>query len=140
MAEVWTPAECAAFLKCSPKHFLHSVRFKEGFPPPLPWSVGYRPKWSSEEVKAWKPPAKKDRWARQTTLYRHYAANGELLYVGISLSHMTRMAAHRCKARWFQQVANITLEHFDSFSAARKAEQEAIRAERPRYNTQHSRK
>jgi hypothetical protein len=51
--EVWTPADCAAFLKCTPKHFLRDYRFKEGFPKPLPWSSPTRPRWASGAVKAW---------------------------------------------------------------------------------------
>jgi hypothetical protein len=51
--EVWTPAECAAWLKCSPKHFLREMRYREGFPKQLPWSLEGRPRWNSEAVKEW---------------------------------------------------------------------------------------
>jgi hypothetical protein len=53
MAEVWTPADCAAFLKCCPKHFLREIRYRDGFPKQLPWSEGGRPRWDSEAVKGW---------------------------------------------------------------------------------------
>ena len=53
MNEVWTAKECAAYLKVSPKHFLRWYRFKPEFPKQLAWSVGGRPKWSSEAVIAW---------------------------------------------------------------------------------------
>lgn len=53
MAEVWTPKECAAWLKCSSKHFLREIRYRDGFPKQLPWSVEGRPRWSSDAVKGW---------------------------------------------------------------------------------------
>ena len=51
--EIWTAKDCAAYLKCSPKHFLRQIRFSEGFPAQLTWSIPGRPKWSAEAVKGW---------------------------------------------------------------------------------------
>ena len=56
---IWHAGECAAYLKASRKHFLRELRFKEGFPKPLPWSEGGHPKWSAQQVKDWalvRPP------------------------------------------------------------------------------------
>ena len=53
MAEVWGTKDCAAFLKCSPKHFLREYRYKTGFPKQLAWSVNGHPKWSAQAVKDW---------------------------------------------------------------------------------------
>jgi len=50
---VWDSADCAAFLKCSRKHFLRDVRFREGFPGRLPWSKELQPRWSSKAVREW---------------------------------------------------------------------------------------
>jgi hypothetical protein len=51
--DVWGTRDCAALLKCSPKHFLREYRFKDGFPAQLSWSIGGHPKWSKLAVKAW---------------------------------------------------------------------------------------
>jgi hypothetical protein len=67
-------------------------------------------------------------------LYRHYDANGALLYVGISASTMARLRQHKQEAEWFDQVAWIRIQRFASRWKASLAEQEAIHKERPRYN------
>ena len=51
--DVWGSKECAGLFKCSPKHFLREIRFQDGFPPQLSWSIGKHPKWSKLAVKAW---------------------------------------------------------------------------------------
>ena len=43
-------------------------------------------------------------------LYRHYDANGELLYVGISLNALNRLAQHREVSAWFPDIAKVTIE------------------------------
>ncbi len=50
---VWDAGECADYLRLSRKHFLRAVRFDEGFPVQLPWSIGRHPKWAARAVKAW---------------------------------------------------------------------------------------
>jgi hypothetical protein len=50
---VWDAGDCAAFFKVCRKHFLRDLRFREGFPKQLHWSLEGRPRWSSDEVKAW---------------------------------------------------------------------------------------
>lgn len=74
----------------------------------------------------------------KTSLYRAYSADEELLYVGISISFLTRLGQHRRGAFWFEEVATIKVRHFDSRAAAAPAEASAIVAEKPRYNAQHS--
>lgn len=74
-----------------------------------------------------------------TSLYRHFAADGALLYVGISLSWPARTKAHSKGARWFDQVARVEIEHFPDRASALDAEREAIRAERPKFNIVHNR-
>lgn len=68
-----------------------------------------------------------------TTLYRHFDASGALLYVGISLSVLDRLTAHRA-SRWHSDIAAVTLEHFPTREAALDAEAEAITNENPKYN------
>jgi hypothetical protein len=69
-------------------------------------------------------------------LYRHFAADGTLLYVGISFSALQRTANHVRQSHWFASIANITIEQHPSKEAAEKAEQEAIRIQ-PLYNVVH---
>ena len=68
-----------------------------------------------------------------TTLYRHWG-NGELLYVGISLSVVERTRKHSGNAHWFNQIDTITVERFSTREEALKAERAAIVTEKPLYN------
>ena len=65
-------------------------------------------------------------------LYRHYAADGTLLYVGITNSPKRRLAEHR--ARTGRTVARVDIEWFDSRAEALAVEREVIKAEAPRDN------
>lgn len=74
-----------------------------------------------------------------TTLYRHFAGDDSLLYVGISLSWPTRTKAHASGSRWFDQVSRVEIERFPTREAALEAERDAIKAEKPKYNIVHNR-
>lgn len=76
---------------------------------------------------------------RPTSLYRHFAVDGTLLYVGISLSWPARTRAHRQQSQWFQEVARVEIEQFPSREAAIDAERAAILSERPKFNVVHNR-
>lgn len=67
------------------------------------------------------------------SLYRHFDAEGNLLYVGISLSAVARLIQHRSSG-WFDQIVRIDIERFDSRDTALAAENIAIKKERPRHN------
>lgn len=67
-------------------------------------------------------------------LYRHFDSKGRLLYVGISLSAIARLAAHRKSANWFNSIAWIEVEKFVSRHDALIAETHAIRTENPIWN------
>lgn len=67
-------------------------------------------------------------------LYRHFDAEGNLLYVGTSLSAVYRLAQHRSRTPWYSAIARVTIQNCESLSAARAAECRAIVAERPRHN------
>lgn len=68
-----------------------------------------------------------------TVLYRFYAADGALLYVGISADFPRRVAGHRRKP-WWRERARTTIEVHPTRRAALDAERAAIVTENPRYN------
>lgn len=70
-------------------------------------------------------------------LYRHFGAKDELLYVGISISAMARLAQHKEASPWFEEITKVTIEHFATRQEAITAEREAIAKEHPKYNVQH---
>jgi hypothetical protein len=81
-------------------------------------------------------PAADDDWsdANPTQLYRHFDESGILLYVGISLSTLTRLGQHEDNAHWFYRIKTVTIEYFKTRQAAEAAEDRAILAERPLHN------
>ena len=74
----------------------------------------------------------------RVSLYRHFDADGRLLYVGAAISVTRRTYRHRAMSEWFDDVRTITIEPFDSEEEALAAEIEAIRTEGPLFNTQHA--
>lgn len=70
----------------------------------------------------------------RTALYRHWDADGNLLYVGISLSAVGRLNQHRRDSHWSDEIASVTIEYFASREMALKAEADAIRSESPEHN------
>lgn len=70
------------------------------------------------------------------SLYRLFDASDRLLYIGISNSALARWEAHRKSKPWWPEVANVSVEHFDSRQAAFAAEALAIKEEGPPYNSQ----
>lgn len=75
----------------------------------------------------------------EAQLYRHFDKEGQLLYVGISCNHVTRLSQHRSNSSWFPLIASITIEQFKTKSDAEKAERIAIVKERPIFNRAHNR-
>jgi len=69
-----------------------------------------------------------------TSLYRHFDGDGCLLYVGISLSAVARLAEHRRESHWYSQIARVEIENFEDREDALEAEAEAIRNEKTLYN------
>lgn len=72
--------------------------------------------------------------AKPAALYRHFNADGELLYAGISVSSLVRLTKHRNTADWFGEIAVVKIEHFPSRKEALVAEAKAIREEKPKHN------
>jgi predicted GIY-YIG superfamily endonuclease len=76
--------------------------------------------------------------ASRCALYRFYAIDGTLLYIGITQELPTRLRTHDRKQPWYCKVARITVEHFATRVEALEAEAAAIRAEGPLYNVVHN--
>lgn len=60
--------------------------------------------------------------------------SGDLLYVGSTKNVGARLAAHARSQPWWNEVAAVSCEYFDTMIGALAAEAKAIRDERPRYN------
>lgn len=70
-------------------------------------------------------------------LYRHFDGDGVLLYVGISLFALRRLAAHERTCGWWATVRRIEIAPYRTRAEAAAAEIHAIKNERPRFNQQH---
>ena len=74
-----------------------------------------------------------------TDLYRFRNSNGELLYVGISLSAVGRAADHRRDQPWWDEVSSMTVEHLSvDRDGALAIEMYVIKTEMPKYNRSHN--
>lgn len=71
-----------------------------------------------------------------TSLYRHFNKKGDLLYVGISLSFISRLAQHKQSSKWFSEIVRVEVEHFTTREAALEGERLAIAEEKPKHNKQ----
>jgi hypothetical protein len=69
-----------------------------------------------------------------TALYRLLAADGALLYVGITENPRARMKQHAAGQAWWPEVERNAVTFYPDYPAARAAEIAAIRDEAPRYN------
>lgn len=67
-------------------------------------------------------------------VYRHFDAAGALLYVGVSLSAIQRLAQHADNSHWFAQIARVEIQNFNSREEALAAERRAIADESPKHN------
>ena len=71
---------------------------------------------------------------RDHVVYRFYGADGQLLYVGISVSFMQRLGSHVHRS-WFASAVRIELEHFPNRDAALRHESMLIATLAPIHNT-----
>lgn len=71
----------------------------------------------------------------KTAVYRHYDADGALLYVGLSRNPLKRWGQHKALALWFYDISRIEIQWFDSREDASDAEIRAVKSERPIFNT-----
>ncbi|WP_375264125.1 hypothetical protein [Palleronia sp.] len=71
-------------------------------------------------------------------LYRHYDAEGRLLYIGKTVNPRSRASLHKIRSRWFRDVERIELQWFDDEALACAAEISAIADEKPIHNVHHN--
>lgn len=76
---------------------------------------------------------------RPHAVYKHFDANGQLLYIGVSLNHFARLAQHSDTSHWFNDIARIEVIACATRADALAKERSLIRAERPKHNKQHNR-
>jgi GIY-YIG catalytic domain len=67
-------------------------------------------------------------------LYRHFDGDGQLLYVGVSLNVVNRLAQHRSGSSWYNDIKRVDVEAFETREQALDAERKAISGEHPTYN------
>lgn len=79
-------------------------------------------------------------WTAPTALYRHFNADGVLLYVGIATHHVARLQQHAKDAHWSKDIRRVTVEMLPDRWAALSAEEAAIKKEKPRHNVVHNQK
>jgi predicted GIY-YIG superfamily endonuclease len=72
--------------------------------------------------------------AGKTALYRFYAADGELLYVGITQQIETRWKTHQRDKIWWNDVARKEHVWIETRAEAEELERTAIQTEHPRYD------
>ncbi|MXM66767.1 GIY-YIG nuclease family protein [Streptomyces sp. HUCO-GS316] len=81
---------------------------------------------------------------QRTAIYRFYAADDELLYVGITNDPLRRFGAHSRQEpvdgaeHWWPLVERWDVRWMETRTLAVAAESEAIKEERPRYNYTHN--
>jgi hypothetical protein len=69
-----------------------------------------------------------------TDLYRHLDADGNLLYVGVSVNALTRLSGHRSVSHWYDNIATVEIVKYPTRVAALAAENEAILNDEPEHN------
>ena len=73
-----------------------------------------------------------------TQLYRFYSQNGTLLYVGISISAISRYGHHKSNSGWWLFASRMEILNYPTRAEAELAEKSAILSERPLFNKDHS--
>lgn len=74
----------------------------------------------------------------KTALYRHFDADNQLLYIGVSISAVDRFEEHQIMSEWAFQSVRMDTQWFDSKEEALAAEKHAIKNEHPKFNKAHS--
>ncbi len=73
-------------------------------------------------------------------LYRHFDKDGTLLYVGVSINALNRLAQHKEASHWFIEITSVKIEQFQSREEVLRAEREAITNENPLHNLKRPKK
>lgn len=79
-------------------------------------------------------PLRFRRPTQPTYVYRHFDADGRLIYVGCTVSPPQRLEQHRQNSWWFDQVARTRMIVFPNRDYALEMERQAIAQENPRWN------
>ena len=72
---------------------------------------------------------------RRHFVYRAFAADGALLYVGCTMDPKRRRYEHKLSSAWFPLMASVRLTGPLDEVTAKRLEKDAIRTEGPRYNS-----
>jgi predicted GIY-YIG superfamily endonuclease len=67
-------------------------------------------------------------------VYRYFAGDGALLYVGVTSRWTQRDGQHQGTSAWYAEVARFELEHYEDRSVAAHREGDIIQTENPRHN------
>jgi excinuclease UvrABC nuclease subunit len=78
-------------------------------------------------------------WVGRAVVYRCYAAEGSLLYIGSSRQLEQRLTTHQGTSFWRCYVARVRIQLAPDELSARRMEAAAIREENPRFNLLHRR-
>ena len=70
----------------------------------------------------------------RTAVYRHYDANGKLLYAGRSACPTRRNREHMSRSEWAERVRRTEIEWFDTAQEAAAYERQNIIELQPAYN------
>lgn len=73
-------------------------------------------------------------FARRTAVYRLYAQNGDLLYVGCSFNPNERIRAHRLEKQWGRSIQRTDIRWYQNRMGALRREARAIVDENPLWN------
>lgn len=72
--------------------------------------------------------------ARPHVVYRAHSAEGDILYVGVSLGFAGRMSGHRGSSAWWPLVSRIEVRHCPDRASALALEARWIELFAPTYN------
>jgi len=67
-------------------------------------------------------------------VYRHFDADGLLLYVGVTNNPKRRLHEHKCRAVWADQIDQVSVKWYPDREIALARELEAISEENPIFN------
>lgn len=73
-------------------------------------------------------------------LYRYFADDGALLYVGITNDMSRRMGQHADRKDWWSEVRGVTVDWYPDRPSVLAAEARAVNVEQPRHNIRLRRK
>lgn len=79
-------------------------------------------------------PTKSRKSTNTCDLYRWYDKEGNLLYVGISISAISRASQHKSSSDWYKEARYMTIEKCKNRHFALKKEMRAIKTEKPIWN------